>query len=50
MRIAIGGFLHESQSFAPLPTRYIDFVRTGGFPGLCEGPALFALEKYDESK
>jgi len=41
MRIAIGGFLHESHSFAPLPTRYIDFVRTGGFPGLCEGPALF---------
>lgn len=41
MRIAIGGFLHESHSFAPRPTRYIDFVHTGGFPGLVHGPALF---------
>ena len=41
MRIAVGGFLHESHSFAPLPTRYADFVRSGGFPGLVEGPALF---------
>ena len=40
MRIAIGGFLHESHSFAPRPTRYIDFVETGGFPPLCHGAAL----------
>jgi microcystin degradation protein MlrC len=40
MRIAIGGFLHESHSFAPRPTRYRDFVETGGFPPLCHGPAL----------
>jgi microcystin degradation protein MlrC len=45
MRIAIGGFLHESHSFAPRPTRYRDFVETGGFPPLCHGPALIpALE------
>ena len=25
-RIAIGGFLHESHSFAPNPTTYADFV------------------------
>jgi microcystin degradation protein MlrC len=32
MRIAIGGFLHESHSFAPLPTTWQDFVQPGGFP------------------
>jgi microcystin degradation protein MlrC len=42
MRIAVGGFLHESHSFAPLPTRYADFIRPGGFPPLAGGKALFA--------
>jgi microcystin degradation protein MlrC len=40
MRIAIGGFLHESHSFAPRPTTYRDFVEPGGFPPLCHGDAL----------
>ena len=31
-RIAIGGFQHESHSFAPRPTRWMDFVKPGGFP------------------
>jgi microcystin degradation protein MlrC len=31
-RIAIGGFLHESHSFAPRPTTYADFAHPGGFP------------------
>src|ERR1700735_4851244 len=39
-RIAIGGFLHESHSFAPRPTSYADFVRPAGFPPLTEGVAL----------
>jgi microcystin degradation protein MlrC len=39
-RIAIGGFLHESHSFAPRPTSYADFVRPAGFPPLSEGVAL----------
>ena len=34
MRIAIGGFQHESHSFAPLPTGWAEFLRPGGFPGL----------------
>ncbi|RAI60257.1 M81 family metallopeptidase [Roseicella frigidaeris] len=34
MRIAIGGFQHESHSFAPLPTGWDEFLRPGGFPGL----------------
>jgi microcystin degradation protein MlrC len=33
-RIAIGGFQHESHSFAPLPTTWEGFLRPGGFPGL----------------
>jgi microcystin degradation protein MlrC len=40
LRIAIGGFLHESHSFAPRPTTYADFVRPAGFPSLTEGPAM----------
>jgi microcystin degradation protein MlrC len=42
MRIAIGGFLHESHSFAPRPTTYQDFVAPGGFPPLCHGPVLIS--------
>ncbi|MBX9699530.1 MAG: M81 family metallopeptidase [Acetobacteraceae bacterium] len=34
MRIAIGGFQHESHSFAPLPTGWREFLKPGGFPGL----------------
>ena len=37
MRIAIGGFQHESHSFAPMPTHWQDFLRPGGFPPL-QGP------------
>jgi microcystin degradation protein MlrC len=40
MRIAIGGFQHESHSFAPLPATYADFVKPGGFPGLSVGAAM----------
>ncbi|MDR3534996.1 MAG: M81 family metallopeptidase [Acetobacteraceae bacterium] len=31
-RIAIGGFMHESHSFAPRPTTWPDFLHPGGFP------------------
>ena len=34
MRIAIGGFQHESHSFAPLPTGWQEFLKPGGFPPL----------------
>ena len=40
LRIAIGGFLHESHSFAPRPTTYADFVHPAGFPPLTEGAAM----------
>ena len=34
MRIAIGGFLHESHSFAPRPTTWRDFLEPGGWPAV----------------
>jgi microcystin degradation protein MlrC len=40
MRIAVGGFLHESHSFAPRPTTYADFLNPGGFPAFTAGPGL----------
>jgi microcystin degradation protein MlrC len=42
-RIAVGGFLHESHSFAPRPTTYADFVQPGGFPRLSHGPAMLPI-------
>jgi microcystin degradation protein MlrC len=39
-RIAIGGFLHESHSFAPRPTTYTDFLNPGGLPAMQIGEAL----------
>ena len=41
MRIAVGGFLHESHSFAPRGTAFADFVSPGGYPGLVAGERLF---------
>lgn len=40
MRIAVGGFLHESHSFAPRPTTYADFLQPGGLPAFTAGDAL----------
>jgi microcystin degradation protein MlrC len=46
LRIAFGGFLHETHSFAPRPTTWADFVQPGGFPALQQGPGLIeALRK-----
>ncbi len=42
LRLAVGGFLHESHSFAPHPTRYVDFLTPGGWMGLAEGDAMLA--------
>ncbi|MEO8713419.1 MAG: M81 family metallopeptidase [Acetobacteraceae bacterium] len=40
LRLAIGGFLHESHSFAPRPTTYDDFRQPGGFSPFQDGPGL----------
>lgn len=40
LRIAIGGFQHETNSFAPHPTAFADFLSPGGWPPLSRGPAM----------
>ncbi len=43
LRIAIGGFLHESHSFAPVPTTYADFAAAGESPAIARGAGILAL-------
>jgi microcystin degradation protein MlrC len=40
LRIAVGGFMHESATFVETPTTWEDFARTGAWPGACEGEAM----------
>ena len=40
-RIAVGGFLHETNTFAPSKATFDDFARPGAWPGLTRGPAFF---------
>jgi len=42
-RIAVGGFLHETNTFAPTKATYDGFVHGGGWPAMSQGAAL--LEK-----
>jgi microcystin degradation protein MlrC len=37
MRIAIGGFQHETNTFAPSKASFEDFARGGGWPALSQG-------------
>jgi microcystin degradation protein MlrC len=36
-RIAVGGFLHETNTFAPTRATYADFVHGGGWPSMTQG-------------
>jgi len=36
-RIAVGGFLHETNTFAPTRASYADFVHGGGWPSMALG-------------
>jgi microcystin degradation protein MlrC len=36
-RIAVGGFLHETNTFAPTKATYADFVHGGGWPSMTQG-------------
>ena len=36
-RIAVGGFLHETNTFAPTKATYDDFVHGGGWPAMAFG-------------
>src|ERR1700704_5033732 len=42
-RIAVGGFLHETNTFAPTKATFGDFERGGGWPAMSQGAKL--LEK-----
>ncbi|MBV9551169.1 MAG: M81 family metallopeptidase [Alphaproteobacteria bacterium] len=40
-RIAVGGFQHETNTFAPQRATWDDFARADAWPGFVRGPALF---------
>ena len=40
--IAVGGFQHETNTFAPTQADYAAFVTGGGFPGICFGDDMRA--------
>ena len=42
-RIAIAGFLHETNTFAPVKATWDDFVRTESFPGLSTGEEILTV-------
>lgn len=42
-RIAVAGFQHETNTFAPIPTRLEDFERGGAWPALTRGGAVTEL-------
>jgi microcystin degradation protein MlrC len=41
-RIAIGGFQHETNTFAPVKATYLDFEQADGWPGLTRGAEVFS--------
>lgn len=41
-RIAFGGFLHETNTFAPSKAGMSDFLQGGGWPSLTRGQEIFA--------
>jgi microcystin degradation protein MlrC len=44
-RIAVGGFQHETNTFAPQGATWADFVRPDAWPGYVRGAELFAAVK-----
>jgi microcystin degradation protein MlrC len=44
-RIAVGGFQHETNTFAPQRATWADFERADAWPGYARGPALFDAVK-----
>jgi microcystin degradation protein MlrC len=43
LRILVAGFQHETNSFAPSPTTYEDFVRGGAFLALTRGADMLQM-------
>ena len=46
-RIAIGGFLHETNTFAPTRATYDDFVHGGGWPRMALGADVLKLRNIN---
>lgn len=42
-RIAVGGFLHETNTFAPTKATYDDFVHGGGWPAMAQGDEVLKV-------
>ena len=42
-RVAVGGFLHETNTFAPTKATYDDFVHGGGWPSMTEGAEILKV-------
>ena len=40
-RVAVGGFQHETNTFAPRKATYENFLAAGGWPPLTRGEAMF---------
>ncbi|WP_213770396.1 M81 family metallopeptidase [Bradyrhizobium sp. dw_78] len=45
-RIAIGGFLHETNTFAPTKATYEAFVHGGGWPAMARGPDVLKVMRH----
>src|SRR5580704_15228079 len=45
-RIAVGGFLHETNTFAPTKASYDDFVHGGGWPAMAEGSDVLKVMRH----
>src|ERR1700744_2146597 len=45
-RIAVGGFLHETNTFAPTKATYADFVHGGGWPSMAQGAEVLKVMRH----
>lgn len=45
-RIAVGGFLHETNTFAPTKATYADFVHGGGWPAMAHGADVLKTMRH----
>jgi microcystin degradation protein MlrC len=45
-RIAVGGFLHETNTFAPTKATYTDFVHGGGWPAMAHGADVLRTMRH----
>ncbi len=46
-RIAVGGFLHETNTFAPTRATYADFVHGGGWPAMAVGEGVLRVRNVN---